>query len=142
MLLAGGFMVQNLWRGRRPAHLLLFARVLGHGLVAFTWTAPFFAAEIWLKCRKVLQQWQRKARNVPVAPKQRTAPLSVSWSSCLKPALVQEPETKKVRRPEAWPVQGLRVYGFAAGASVLNLRVNSCFCIGIPREGQSQLPSF
>ena len=91
------------------AFLLLLARVLGHGLVAFTSTAPFFAAEVWFKFRKVLQKWQKKARNVPLAPKQRTAPLSVSWSNCLKPSLVQgtpQPPQKVLRREDqAWPVR-------------------------------------
>ena len=96
-------MVQMAWR--RPAHLLWLARVLGHGLVAFPSTAPFFAAEVWFKFREVIQKWQHKGRNVPLA-KQRTAPFSVSWSSCLKPSLVQEPERQKPRREDqAWPVR-------------------------------------
>lgn len=104
MLLAGGFMVQMAWR--RPAHLLWLARVLGHGLVAFPSTAPFFAAEVWFKFREVIQKWQHKGRNVPLA-KQRTAPLSVSWSSCLKPSLVQEglARQKARREDQAWSVR-------------------------------------
>ena len=97
-------MVQMAWR--RPAHLLWLARVLGHGLVAFPSTAPFFAAEVWFKFREVIQKWQHKERNVPLA-KQRTAPLSVSWSSCLKPSLVQEglARQKARREDQAWSVR-------------------------------------
>ena len=97
-------MVQMAWR--RPAHLLWLARVLGHGLVAFPSTAPFFAAEVWFKLREVIQKWQHKERNVPLA-KQRTAPLSVSWSSCLKPSLVQEglARQKARREDQAWSVR-------------------------------------
>ena len=115
---------------RRPAHLLLLARVLGHGVVAFTWTAPFFAAEIWLKFRKMLQQWQNTATNVPVAPKQRTAPLGVSWSNCLKPSLVQGPPEKALRcEDQAWPVHATVACLLVHYCRVFNLRVNSGFCI-------------
>ena len=92
------------------AFLLLLARVLG----PFTSTVPFFAAEVWFKFRKVLRKWKKKARNVPLAPKRRTAPLSVSWSNCLKPSLAQDPPQKNPRREEqAWPVRAracLRVH--------------------------------
>ena len=55
-------MVHNLWRGAACAFVV--ARTC-----TWTWSGlRRFAAEIWLKCRKMLQQWQ-KARNVPVAPK-------------------------------------------------------------------------
>ena len=115
---------------RRPAHLLLLARVLGHGVVAFTWTAPFFAAEIWLKFRKMLQQWQNTATNVPVAPKQRTAPLGVSWSNCLKPSLVQGPPEKALRcEDQAWPVHATVACLLVHYCRVFNLRANSGFCI-------------
>ena len=73
-------MVQNLWRGGG-------LRIVVARTCTWTWTswtgcvyfdcAVFFAAEVWFKFRKVLQKWQKTARNVPVAPKQRTAPLSV-----------------------------------------------------------------
>ena len=47
MLLAGGFMAQNLFARRRPAHLLSLLRcVLRPGLVGFTSAAPVFAADL------------------------------------------------------------------------------------------------
>ena len=98
------------------AFLLLLARVL-----AFTSTAPVFAAEVWFKFRKVLQKWQKAARNVALAPKQRTVPLSVSWSNCLNLPLCRTRLSRRLRRfldVKTRPgqcVQGLLVYGFTAG---------------------------
>ena len=121
-------MVQNLWRGGGLRICCCSHVYLDMECFAFTWTAPFFAAEIWLKFRRMLQQWQNTAANVPVAPKQRTAPLGVSWSNCLKPSLVQGPPEKALRcEDQAWPVHATVACLLVHCCRVFNLRVNSGF---------------
>ena len=60
MLLAGGFMVQNLWRGGGLRIGCCPYVCLEMDWLHFASTAPFFAAEVWFKFRKVLQKWQKK----------------------------------------------------------------------------------
>ena len=122
-------MVQNLWRGGG-----LRICCCSHVYLDMEWLRLLglrrFLLQRFGSNSGMLQQWQSTATNVPVAPKQRTAPLGVSWSNCLKPSLVQGPPEKALRcEDQAWPVHATVACLLVHYCRVFNLRANSGFCI-------------